>query len=128
MRLLSSKKSLLTNVFYLAYGAVFFMLSGAVSCTAETLGSSGADVTGPSFDCKKASTKIEKAICDNDRLSKLDYSLSILYKKARENNVDVKSDQRKWLGKSNKCLGKEIVSCLERLYLQRIKKLYRGQV
>ena len=123
MLIMPSKKSLLTNLIYLVYGVIFFMISGAVSCSAETSGSSEADVGGPSFDCKKASTKIEKAICGNDRLSELDYSLSRVYKKARENNVGVKSDQRKWLAKRNKCQGQEIASCLEMLYLQRINVL-----
>ena len=41
-------------------------------------------VHSASFDCAKATTKIEKVICANPKLSELDEKLSALYKKVLE--------------------------------------------
>ncbi len=56
-------------------------------------------VLGVSFDCEKASNKIEKSICENSELSRLDDELDI-YKKLRNTNVNkipLKKKQRLWL-------------------------------
>lgn len=82
----------------------------------------------PSFDCSKASTVIEKAICRNAELANLDKELFKLYKeafKAKGNNV--KSDQRKWLTERDKnCEGKKnenVTEILKELYNIRINEL-----
>lgn len=65
---------------------------------------------GPSFNCEKASTKVEVEICSNPFLSFLDLYLSDIYKlaleKDPENNEKLKSEQRKWLknARNNLCL------------------------
>lgn len=62
-----------------------------------------------SFDCSKASTSIEKAICADTLLGKLDEALSDNYKTMRGANIgeearkDLKATQRKLLSERNKC-------------------------
>ncbi len=55
-----------------------------------------------SFDCQKASTEQEKAICTNAKLSKLDEELVAAYDKVRTalspaGAAEVREDQRQWL-------------------------------
>ncbi|MDR1284953.1 MAG: lysozyme inhibitor LprI family protein [Campylobacteraceae bacterium] len=55
-----------------------------------------------SFDCKKAKTDVEKLICSNEELSRLDEELNEAYKKllAMTNNDDKKmiiQEQREWV-------------------------------
>jgi uncharacterized protein len=77
-----------------------------------------------SFDCRKARTKIEKLICSNDELSKLDESLSEMYLRAL-NRADIKEQtiesQRQWLKyERNICQDAE---CVKHAYETRIKEL-----
>ena len=94
-----------------------------------------------SFDCKKASTKIDKTICNDPNLSNLDSLLGDTYKelkvmivKKELSKKDVKSlkslfinTQRKWLKNRNKSCKRydeiELKSCLDDHYSQRIQKL-----
>lgn len=62
---------------------------------------------GASFDCAKATTKIEKAICKNARLSELDEEMAMLYKGLRNSLTPrgkelLKQEQRYWLKERNK--------------------------
>jgi uncharacterized protein YecT (DUF1311 family) len=81
-----------------------------------------------SFDCNKAKTAVEKLICGDNELSKLDDELNNVYKSTR---VKLKSDKY-----SMKCLSEEQTSwlkytralcdntvCLKKTYAQRIKDL-----
>jgi uncharacterized protein len=77
-----------------------------------------------SFDCGKASTKIETLICGNEELSKLDESLKKAYQKSLERN-DVRQQaiksQRQWLKDvRNQCQSAE---CVENAYVTRIKEV-----
>ena len=77
-----------------------------------------------SFDCSKASTLVEKAICSESQLSDLDDSLMQSYKKAMANTNDAaafKNDQRSWLiNVRNKCPDS---ACLKRVYTERVAYL-----
>lgn len=77
-----------------------------------------------SFDCRKATTLIEKYICSDQQLSDLDDLLMLAYKKARTNAVNpkqVKAQQRSWLKKvRNACQTPE---CLKQAYTDRIHVL-----
>jgi uncharacterized protein len=77
-----------------------------------------------SFDCAKASTLVEKAICSESQLSDLDDSLQQSYKKAMASTHDaaaLKSDQRAWLTNvRNKCPDS---ACLKRVYTERVASL-----
>jgi len=76
-----------------------------------------------SFDCSKATSEVEKLICGNDELSKLDESLNKAYLQALEWK-DIKNriikDQRQWLKVRNACKNAER---LKHAYEARIKEL-----
>jgi uncharacterized protein YecT (DUF1311 family) len=77
-----------------------------------------------SFDCAKASTFIEKAICSDTQLSELDDSLLQSYKKAMANTFDaesLKAQQKAWLmNVRNKC---QDSTCLIHTYNERLAAL-----
>ncbi len=59
-----------------------------------------------SFDCGKASTTVEKLICSNDQLSKLDEELAEIYgtaAKEKKGGSEIKNRQREWLESRNNC-------------------------
>ena len=77
-----------------------------------------------SFDCVKAQSTVEHAICDNHTLSKLDDELSDLYSKAQdidENNELLLNEQVGWIVHDrNIC---KDTACLEHAYKDRINVL-----
>jgi uncharacterized protein YecT (DUF1311 family) len=77
----------------------------------------------PSFDCTKASNGVERLICSDRELAKLDVALSQLYFKARSNAVDkdrLKSEQIAWVRTSRACSDK---NCLKQSFEQRMADL-----
>jgi uncharacterized protein len=63
-----------------------------------------------SFDCKKATTEVEKLICSNEELSQLDEELNKAYKEllSKVNKDDKKKiiqEQREWIKERNNALG-----------------------
>lgn len=79
-----------------------------------------------SFDCAKASTFIENAICSDPLLGKLDDALSENYNSMLASNIgegarkDLRSTQKKWLSERNKCSN---IKCVENLYRTRIDEV-----
>lgn len=82
----------------------------------------------PSFNCAKATTPVEKAICRNAELAQLDRKLMDAYKEAiRKKGESLKASQRKWVksrdamleGKNNE----EITKLLFSMYFKRIEEL-----
>ena len=87
---------------------------------------SGTYLSGPSFNCAKATTRTEKAICNHSELSNLDTRLAKMYSQLRR--VLSKSDskwlqkqQHVWLKRRNACSNN--VSCLLQTYEDRIVEL-----
>lgn len=86
---------------------------------------------GASFDCTKAKSDVEKAICRDDELSKLDEELDSAYKEALINgtyydqyNPDIqkiKQAQREWVKDRNTCDGD--IDCLIEKYNSRLHRL-----
>lgn len=80
----------------------------------------------PSFDCSKASTFSEKAICSDLLLGKLDGALSENYKSILASNIgegarsDLRRTQKKWLTERNKCTDNQ---CLANAYRKRIDEV-----
>ena len=76
-----------------------------------------------SFDCTKASTAGEKAICADPELSKLDEQLAKAYKRALQKGprAKVQVDQRAWLKEQRDCGADRF--CLEGKYNIRIAQL-----
>lgn len=88
----------------------------------------GASITvanSASFDCAKASSRIETTICGSPRVSNLDEELASEYQKALSRAPDaggakdeVRSAQRAWLRGSRDACSDAI--CLEKAYSQRV--------
>ncbi|MBP1680711.1 MAG: hypothetical protein H6Q35_1050 [Proteobacteria bacterium] len=75
---------------------------------------------GASFDCDKATTKVEKMICQDEELSKLDKKLSEVYTSFYLLTKEIKTDQRAWVKQRNQC---QDTNCIKELYQVRIKEL-----
>lgn len=81
-----------------------------------------------SFDCGKATTKVEKLICADETLSALDGELAETYKIAtyktaqkNERQVEnIRQTQKQWLKVRNGC---HDADCLETAYIKRIHEL-----
>lgn len=79
-----------------------------------------------SFDCAKASTKVEKAICADEELSKLDEDLGKAYSEALPKAPDpesLKQQQKQWLRERNKCSD---TACLKQAYQTRLSTLVKA--
>jgi uncharacterized protein len=81
-----------------------------------------------SFDCNKATTETEIAICNDPELSALDERLSGVYVRGRQvtknvsgSNLEIQNNQIDWLNKRNQC-GSE-TSCLLLAYQTRLEEL-----
>src|SRR5271169_5220376 len=78
-----------------------------------------------SFDCSKAQTKIEKLICGDDELSKLDEDLGRAYQQALLRSGDDKpqeiKEQRFWIKIIH--MSCKDTACLKELYQKRIHEL-----
>jgi uncharacterized protein len=90
----------------------------AVPATAQTL---------PSFDCRKAASPTEKAVCADSNLAKLDRQLATLWRSTIQAYMDeqqiaqMKLDQRHWMEARNACAAN--VECIGRTYHDRLSRL-----
>jgi uncharacterized protein len=75
-----------------------------------------------SFDCAKASSFVEKAICSDKELSGMDDQLARLYKAARgaASNAALEAEQKAWLSSRDQCPD---AACLKKAYADRIAAL-----
>lgn len=76
-----------------------------------------------SFDCAKAGTKVEKFICGDAELSKLDEELNAAYKAALQDEKQaeyIKQVQKLWMKERNGCAD---AGCVRTAYRDRISKL-----
>ena len=78
-----------------------------------------------SFDCTKAATRIEKMICADISLSRLDDAMAQTYssmRAAQDGNAGasawLKKTQREWLKQRNAC---DSPTCVREAYLSRIE-------
>lgn len=80
----------------------------------------------PSFDCSKATTVVEKLICNEQSLGKLDGALADNYKIMMAADIgdgaraDLKLTQKQWLGNRNECTDSQ---CLANAYIVRIDEI-----
>ena len=73
-----------------------------------------------SFDCQKAKTFTEKAICQDPELSALDDELDYMYNNAEAVSKDrkaLKKQQGKWLKERDTC---QTNACVKKSYQKRI--------
>ena len=78
--------------------------------------------TTASFDCRHASTPIERMICANPNLSALDDRMSRLYAEATDTrpSEQLLAEQRAWWAQRNRCGDP---ACIAELYRRRIAQL-----
>lgn len=79
---------------------------------------------GPSFDCQRAASQVEKTICSSPVLARLDSELAVAFASALQRTQDptlARQAQRDWLrNQRNSC---DSPSCLENVYTSRIASL-----
>lgn len=93
----------------------------------ETTKLAGADTTlSPSFDCKNAATLVEKLICREPLLMRLDVALAENYKRMLASNIGdgakshLRSTQKSWLSIRDKCENRD---CIVNAYRQRVDEV-----
>jgi hypothetical protein len=83
-----------------------------------------ANCVAASFECDEAKTRIEKAVCADAELSRLDGLVGRFYLGAKlelaENAVCIEVDQRRWLRGRDACAD---AACLRTAYLERLAEL-----
>lgn len=85
-----------------------------------TVGSTTA--SAQSFDCDKARIATEYAICDSDRLSRLDEEMASFYFGLPHHiREDIEGEQARWLRRRNTCRYDH--DCIARAYHRRIDEL-----
>ena len=87
------------------------------------------EAASPSFDCAKATTNTEHAICASDLLSALDGEMADAYRVARTGvganaRQHIRDEQISWIGRRNACGGD--ADCIEARMRERIVAL-RGE-
>ncbi len=88
----------------------------------------GMTVQAASFDCSDVSTAVEKMICDNPDISKLDDELDAEYKRALRDHTRAgatRLSQKMWLFERKLCLD---ANCLKGVYVARIKHFQAANV
>lgn len=83
--------------------------------------------TAASFDCDKAATNVEKLICSDADLSKLDDEMAVAYKTGRQEEKQaeaVRKAQKGWLKERNSCSD---AGCVKRVYETRLASLKKGR-
>jgi hypothetical protein len=93
----------------------YFKLVGLALLLSVGVGSVG---NAASFDCNKATTETEIAICSDPELSALDELMGAVWKFETRTALDI-STQKKWLGKRNECASK--IKCLKDIFVERLK-------
>ena len=92
----------------------------------------GTNSQSPGFDCSNAGTQIERIICENPDIARIDNDLNVAYgalsaQLNQEQIAKLKSDQREWLKQRNQlvrntCLSTEQLDtgCVVDIYRQRV--------
>ena len=100
------KTILLTTCLVAIFGLMFFFTDASVAA---------------SFECKKASSYVEKIICMNNDISELDSTLGEIFFSTKKVHPDLIGNQKKWLLETrNVCTTAE---CLKNVYTDRIAAL-----
>jgi len=101
------------------------VLNAAINPTASTSSSANPGAsTKPSFNCDKASGKIEVMICGNEDLAAKDNEMSVAFKQAiaasGDGGAGIKKGQKAWMKERNKCGDTQ---CLIKSYQEQIDEL-----
>jgi len=100
-------------------------IAGIISIGSLTVAGDGAKAQ--SFDCTKASTRVEGLICDNPRLGELDSELAEAYRIALRDspwasaNRRIRAEQKAWIARRDRCSN---AGCVKRMYQMRLGQLH----
>lgn len=78
------------------------------------------------FDCEKITIRVEKLVCADAALSKLDEELNAAYKTASQDEKQaafIRQTQKQWLKERNRCAD---VLCVKHAYEARLNRLVNG--
>lgn len=84
-------------------------------------------VQAASFDCAKAQSKVEKMICSDAELSKLDEDLGRAWKQHLSDNKfqdQFRNTQKHWIEQRNQCVDAQ---CLKQTYQARLQQMASGK-
>lgn len=84
-------------------------------------------VHAASFNCAKAQTQVEKMICSDVELTKLDKQLGQAWKRHLRDNKfqdQFRNTQKQWMGHRNECADAE---CLKQTYQARLQQMATGK-
>ncbi|MFH1217970.1 MAG: hypothetical protein V1706_15870 [Pseudomonadota bacterium] len=117
---------MIANVIFNLLMKIYLLTIIIFSCILPFLVFAGEQKAG--FDCGRAQTKIEKAICRDSYLSWLDLNMTKNYKKILSRGVaNIKSDQKQWFKQRNECSKYQddasLNWCLKNIYGERNKEL-----
>jgi uncharacterized protein YecT (DUF1311 family) len=94
----------------------------------QALAARAAEFKGPSFDCRRASNRRERAICRNEDLAVLDLEMDRAFRQlAAANHPGIRSDQREWLkSRDRTCNSRDtgVADCLARAMRTRVRYLH----
>jgi uncharacterized protein YjbI with pentapeptide repeats len=76
----------------------------------------------PSFDCARAKTDVEKAVCADPKLAALDNALNWLWKRV-EHTSEQMAAQKKWTATRGTCPTGDPKTCIGLAYAERIRQL-----
>lgn len=99
----------------------------AVVAAVMMLGGLSQGVSAQSFDCAKASTKVERLICDHPKLGELDSELAEAYRIALRDspwasaNRRIRAEQKNWIARRDRCQNRR---CVRRMYQMRLGQLH----
>lgn len=99
----------------------------AVVAGVMMLGGLNQGASAQSFDCAKASTKVERLICDHPRLGELDSELADAYRIALRDspwasaNRRIRAEQKNWITRRNRCDNRR---CVRKMYQMRLGQLH----
>jgi uncharacterized protein len=100
-------------------------IAGVIGLGGLTSGTNG--TKAQSFNCAKASTQVERMICDNPRLGELDSELAEAYQIALRDspwasaNRRIRAEQKAWIARRDRCRNP---GCVRRMYQMRLGKLH----
>jgi uncharacterized protein len=107
-------------------------------CVAVTLFAATAPGLAQSFDCKKASTPIEHAICGDKAVADMDVELAAKYRKVlasrSTNRRELISSERRWISlRDTRCLPyindfAKLDDCLRPAYGARLRAIASGNI
>lgn len=103
---------------FLAAAAAAIAFGGA----ADVALAQGGAAAGPSFDCARASTAVERMICGDAELRALDLGVARFYASGMRNSRPARAvrEQREWLAMRDQC---DAQACLRQAMMERLSRL-----